>query len=67
VFGSKCFILNNDEEKLCKFDEKVDEGIFLSYATNSHAYMVYKKKVMIVEKFVHVVFDESNSNLQDQV
>ena len=28
VFGSKCFITNNDE-KLGKFDARADEGIFL--------------------------------------
>jgi len=52
---------------LLKFDSKADEGIFLGYATNSHAYRVYNKRLMIVEESVHVVFDESNSKLQDQV
>jgi len=66
VFGCKYFILNN-EKKFGKFDAKADEGIFLSYATNNHAYRVYNKRVMIVEEFVHVVFDEFDSKLQNQV
>ena len=37
------------------------------YVTNIHAYRVYNKRLMIVEEFVHIVFDESNSKLQDQV
>ena len=32
VFGSKCFIKNNDEN-LGKFDSRADEGIFLGYAS----------------------------------
>jgi len=40
VFRCKCFILNNDKDQLSKFDAKVDAGIFLGYATNSHAYRV---------------------------
>jgi len=38
VFGCKCFILNNGQKQLGKFDSKEDEGIFLGYAINSHAY-----------------------------
>jgi hypothetical protein len=34
VFGSKCYINNNDDH-LGKFDSRADEGIFLGYATNS--------------------------------
>jgi len=40
VFGCKCFILNNGKESLGKFDAKADEGVFLSYVTQSHAYRV---------------------------
>jgi len=67
VFGYKFFIISNDKEKLGKFDAKVDERIFLGYATNNHAYRVYNKRLMIAEESVHVVFDESNFKLQDQV
>jgi len=44
----------------------VDEGIFLGYATNSRAYRVYNKRLIIVEESMHVVFDETNPMLQVQ-
>jgi len=66
MFGCKCFILTNGKEQFGKFDSKANEGIFLGYAINSHAYRVYKKILMIVEESVHVVFDETNPVQQDQ-
>ena len=66
VFGCKCFILNNGKEQLGKFDSKADEGVFLGYAINSHAYKVYNKRLMIVEEYVHVFFYETNLVQQDQ-
>jgi len=65
VFGCKCFILNNGKESLGKFDAKADEGVFLGYATQSHAYRVYNKRLMTVEESMHVVFDETNPKLQE--
>jgi len=47
-------------KNLGKFDEKVDNGIFLDYSLTSHAYRVYNKRLMTVEEFVHIVFYESN-------
>jgi len=67
VFGCKCFILNNGKESLGKFDAKADEGVFLGYDTQSHAYRVYNKRLMTVEESMHVVFDETNPKLQDHV
>jgi len=67
VFGCKCFILNIGKESLGKFDAKADECVFLGYASQSHAYRVYNKGLMIVEESMHVVFDETNPKLQDQV
>jgi len=67
VFGCKCFILNNGKEQLGKFYAKADGSLFLGYATNSHAYRVYNKRLMIVEECLCVVFDETNPKLQDQV
>ena len=66
VFGCKCFTLNNAKDQLGKFDLKVDKGIFLAYAINSHGYRVYNQRLMIVEEYVHVVFDETNPVQQDQ-
>ena len=36
-FGSPCYILN-DREPRGKFNAKNDEGVFLGYYSNSHAY-----------------------------
>ena len=58
VFGCSCFVLNNGKENMGKFDEKADNGIFIGYSSNSHAYRVYNMRLMIVEESVHVVFDE---------
>ena len=60
VFGCSCFVLNNGKENLGKFDEKADLGIFIGYSLTSHAYKIYNKRLMIVEEFVHVVFDEED-------
>jgi len=43
VFGSKCFIKNNDE-KLGKFEPR-EEGIFLGYSSRSKAYKCYNKRL----------------------
>jgi len=43
------------------------DGNSLASGLPIHAYKVYNKRLMIVKEYVHVVFDESNSKLQDQV
>ena len=58
VFSCSCFVLNNGKENLGKFDEKAYHGIFIGYSLSSHAYKIYNKRLMVVEEFVHVVFDE---------
>ncbi|PON67240.1 hypothetical protein PanWU01x14_104150 [Parasponia andersonii] len=60
VFSCKCFILNT-KDNLGKFDSKSDVGIFLEYSTTSKAYRVFNKRTLIVEEFMHVIFDESNT------
>jgi len=45
----------------------VDEGVFLGYVIQSHAYRVYNKRLMNVEESMHVVFDETNPKLQEHV
>jgi hypothetical protein len=50
VFGSKCYIKNNDEN-LGKYDDRANEGIFLGYATNSKGYICYKMVDNIDIKF----------------
>ena len=63
VFESKCFILN-PKDNLAKVDAKYNIGIFLGYSSSSKACIVFNKKTMVVEKSIHVVFDESNDSLQ---
>jgi len=60
VFGCKCYVLNNDKESLGKFDEKTDVGIFLGYSLSSHAYRIYKKRLMTIEEFMYVICYETN-------
>ena len=38
VFDCKCFIINK-KTRLAKFEGKTYEGIFVGYASNSHAYL----------------------------
>ena len=57
VFGCKCFMLRNQGENLGKFEAKVDEDIFVGYAT-TRAYRVYNLRMNIVMESVHVVFDD---------
>ena len=56
VFGYKCFILNI-KDNLRKFDYKADEGIFVGYSTTIKAYRVFNRRTLVVEEFMHVVFD----------
>ena len=55
-FGCKCFILST-KDNLDKFDPKFDVGIFLGYSNTSESYGVYNKITLIVEEFIHVIFD----------
>jgi hypothetical protein len=61
VFGCKCFILNK-KLKASKFASKVDEGFFIGYGTNEHAYRVFNKRTGCVETTIDVKFDESNDS-----
>ena len=66
IFGCKCYILNA-KDNLGKFDPKFDVGIFLGYSNTSKTYWVYNKRILIVEKFILVIFDESNSSSTEKV
>jgi hypothetical protein len=58
VFGSKCFIKNNDE-KLGKFEPRANEGIFLGYSSRSKAYKCYNKRLRKIVECIDVVINES--------
>ena len=45
VFMCKCFILKK-AVRLSKFEARAHEGIFVGYATNSHAYRVLNKSTV---------------------
>src|SRR4051812_35223799 len=66
VFGFKCFFLNK-KDRLAKFQSKTIEGIFVGYASNSHAYRVYKKSTGCVVETCDVVFEEFNGSHGEQV
>jgi transposase InsO family protein len=57
VFGSKFYIKNNDENP-GKYDDRVDEGIFLGYATNSKGYRCYNKRLHKMVDCIDVKIDE---------
>jgi hypothetical protein len=57
VFGSKCYIKNNDDH-LGKFDSRTDEGIFLGYATNNKGYIFFNKRMHKLVDCIDVRIDE---------
>ena len=65
VFGSKCFILKKGV-RLTKFEARSYEGIFVGYATNSHAYRVLNKSTGLIEETCNVEFDENNGSQVEQ-
>jgi hypothetical protein len=66
VFGCKCFILIK-KPKSSKFASKVDEGIFLGYASNAHGYRVLNKITGCVAVTCDLTFDESNGSQVEKV
>lgn len=59
IFGSKCFILN-DRDQRENFDSKSDEDIFLGYSDNSQAYRVFNIKTQTIMESANVVVDDFN-------
>jgi hypothetical protein len=57
VFGSKCYIKNNDEY-IGKYDDQADEGIFLGYATNIKGYRCYNKILHKLVDCIDIKVDE---------
>ncbi|KAK1552751.1 hypothetical protein Q3G72_022904 [Acer saccharum] len=65
TFGSKCYILN-DRDHLGKFDAKSDVGLFLGYAINSRAYIVFNLTTKTIMESINVKIDDlSMLNLCD--
>ncbi len=59
VFGSKCYIKNNDEN-LGKYDDRADEGIFLGYAADSKWYRCYNKRLHRMVDCIDIKVDEGS-------
>lgn len=57
IFGSKCYILNDCEQRE-KFEPKNDEGIFLGYCLTCRAYKVYYKRTKTIQESINVVVDD---------
>src|SRR5579859_2544731 len=57
VFGCKCFILK--QGNLDKFESCSSDGIFLGYASHSHAYHVVNLETNLIVKTCEVTFDET--------
>ncbi|KAK2455973.1 cysteine-rich RECEPTOR kinase [Trifolium repens] len=66
VFGSKCYILA-DREQRRKLDPKSDEGIFLGYSTNSRPYRVYNSRTKVVMESYNVVVNDVETEKVDNV
>jgi hypothetical protein len=64
VFGCKCFIFKNWKH-LGKIESRVDESIFVGYASNSKAYRVFNNSTRVIEETCDVEFDESNRSQGD--
>ena len=65
VFGGKCYVHNNWMEPLGKFYTRSDEAIFLKYSSYSKAYKVFNKRTLSVKESVHILFDETNSLVEN--
>ena len=65
VFGCICYVHNNGKDALGKFDPRSDEAIFFGYSSHSKAYKVFNKRNLCVEESMHVLFDESNSPVEN--
>ena len=57
VFGSKCYIKNNDEH-LEKYDDRVDEGIFLGYVANNKGCTCYNMRLHKLIDCIDIKIDE---------
>ena len=64
IFDCRCFVLNNDKERLKKIDVKSDETIFLGYSSSSKAFKVFNKRTLVVEESIHVFYETNDFPLR---
>ena len=56
IFGCKCFVHNNGNDNLDRFDPKPDKAWFLRYSSSSKAFRVYNQRTLKIEESIHVIF-----------
>jgi hypothetical protein len=59
VFGRKCYIKREDN-KIGKFDSRVDKGILVGYSRKSKAYKCYNLRLNKIVESINVNIDETN-------
>jgi hypothetical protein len=59
VFGSKCYIKRKDN-KIEKFDPRVDEGILVGYSSKIKAYKCYNLRLKQIVESLNVNVDETD-------
>ena len=65
VFGSKCFVLKDGDDRRGKFEAKAHEAVFVGYSRRS--YMVYIIGKHQVKKSVNFTFDDTKlPNIQKE-
>jgi hypothetical protein len=57
VFGSKCYI-KNDEDNLGKFDPRSNKGIFIGYSPNKKDYRCYNLRLHKMVESANVKIDD---------
>ena len=60
VFGSKCYIKNNDD-KIGNFEARADEGILLGYSSRRKGYKCYNKILQKIVECIDVGIDEAST------
>jgi hypothetical protein len=59
VFGRKCYIKREDN-KIGKFDSRVDKGILVGYSRKRKAYKCYNLRLNKIVESINVNIDETN-------
>jgi len=63
IFGSKCYIKNNDGQ-LGKLEPRADGGILLGYSPHNKAYKCYNKRLGRIVDSIDVEIDEEGNILR---
>ncbi len=58
VFGSKCNIRR--EDRIGKFDSRIDEGILLGYSSKSKAYKCFNLRLNKIVESINVKIDDNS-------